>query len=247
MPDAVPEISIVMPAYNEEANLAAFVERCVETLRALGRSGEVVITNDGSTDGTGAVLDALAREYPEVRPLHSERNGGYGAALGRALRESRGELVATIDSDGQFDIRELTDLLERWEPGLDVLTGYRRAKQDTPFRVFADRALNLLVRAMFGLHLRDTNCAFKLLRGDLARTLELESRGFSTPTEILLRCQAAGHRIAEAPVSHAPRPGGMSSLHPVRTGVRFLLFLIYFRLKVFLGRQGIIHPIRREP
>jgi hypothetical protein len=124
--------------------------------------------------------------------------------------------------------------------GYDCVTGFRRAKQDSIFRVLADRGLNRLVRFMFGVKLRDTNCALKVAKGELLRGLRIEARGFPTPTEILIRMQAKGYRIGEAGVSHRERAGGASKLHPWRTAWAMFRFLLYLRTKLNLFRSRII-------
>ena len=108
------------------------------------------------------------------------------------------------------------------------------------FRVVADRCLNLLVRTMFGVHLRDTNCALKVIDGEVLRGLRIEARGYPTPTEICVRLTARGYRLHEHGVNHRERPAGASKLHPFRTAWSFLRFLVYLRHKLRLHRAGIL-------
>jgi hypothetical protein len=113
-------------------------------------------------------------------------------------------------------------------------------KKDSLLRVLADRGMNLLVRAMFGARLRDTNCAIKVVKGEVLRGLRIEARGYPTPTEICLRLAARGYRLGERGVTHRERAAGMSKLHPWRTAWSFLRFLRYLRWKLKLHRAGII-------
>jgi dolichol-phosphate mannosyltransferase len=234
-------ISVAAPCFNEEESIAAVVAEWDAILSLVPRGSEIVLCNDGSKDGTAAILAQLCDKYPRLRVVTFEVNGGYGRALSAAIDATRGEYVVTIDSDGQFDLRDAMGLLGELEDGdYDCVTGFRKAKQDSLFRVLADRGLNRLVRLMFGIRLRDTNCALKVAKGDVLRGLRIEARGYPTPTEILLRLHAQGARLGEAGVSHRERQGGASKLHPWRTAWAMFRFLLYLRTKLKLYRARII-------
>jgi dolichol-phosphate mannosyltransferase len=234
-------ISVAAPCFNEAESIEAVVAEWDAVLSLVPRGSEIVLCNDGSSDGTGAILEKLCARYPRLRVVSFEQNGGYGRALSAAIDATRGEYVVTIDSDGQFDLRDAMGLLGELEDGdYDCVTGFRRAKQDSLFRVLADRGLNRLVRLMFGIRLRDTNCALKVAKGDVLRGLRIEARGYPTPTEILLRLHAKGCRLGEAGVAHRERAGGASKLHPWRTAWAMFRFLCYLRRKLKLFRARII-------
>ena len=169
-------LSVAAPAYNEEANIEAVIRNWEEILSRCDYSTEIVIGNDGSTDKTPEILDRLAVEFGNLRVVHSVVNGGYGDALFRAIYASRGQYVATIDSDGQFDVRDCLSLLQECINGqYDAVAGYRMGKKDTFFRILADRALNLIVRTLFRINYRHTNCALKVFKGDLVREMIIEA------------------------------------------------------------------------
>ncbi len=233
-------LSICAPAYNEAAGIAAVVRSWQQTLHRLGLDAEIVITDDGSTDDTGIILDHLCAEMPSLVVLHHPANAGYGRAVATALAHSRGDEVLTLDSDGQFDPGEYPALSRKLSEGYDVVTGFRLRKQDRLLRVLADRGLNIVVRVLFGLKLRDTNCALKLFRGEVARTLTIEARGFPTPTELLVKAKTYGYRIAEVGITHYPRLAGESKLKVVRTGWQVLLFLLYLKYKQILYRWRVV-------
>ena len=234
-----PPVSLLMPAFNEERTIVTSVR---SLLRLNYPQFEIVICNDGSTDGTGELLRGLQHEYPRLRVLELETNCGYGKAISVAIDATRGEFVATIDSDGQFDLADVPPLLAALEQNadFDLVTGFRSRKLDTPFRVLANHMLNAIVRILFRVRLRDTNCALKVARADTLRGLHLESRGWSTPTEVCLRVHARGRRIGEVAVHHRERTAGASKLHPFRTGWALMKFLVYLRIKVALHRAGIL-------
>lgn len=234
-------ISVAAPCFNEAESIAAVVAEWDGILSSIPRGSEIVLCNDGSTDGTGVILDQLRQRYPRLRVISFEQNGGYGRALSAAINATQGEYVVTIDSDGQFDLSDAMALLAELEDGdYDCVTGYRRAKRDSLFRVLANRGLNSLVQLMFSVKLRDTNCALKVAKGDVLRGLCLEARGYPAPTEIVLRLHARGRRIGEVGVIHRERLGGASKLHPWRTAWAMFRFLLYFRRKLKLFRQRII-------
>jgi glycosyltransferase involved in cell wall biosynthesis len=171
-----------------------------------------------------------------------EPNRGYGYALSQAMARADGEHVVTIDSDGQFDAAEYRLLLaELRRGGYDLVTGYRKGKRDTFVRVVADRGLNVLVRLVFGLRLRDTNCALKLLRRDVAQAIEVEARGYPTPTEILVKADTLGYRIGEVGITHMERLAGQSKLKTFRTAWQMGWFLVYLKLKQVLYRARIVN------
>lgn len=239
--DPKPRLSVAAPCYNEAEGIEAVVAEWDAVLARQPEPTEIVLCNDGSVDGTAEVLDGLRARVPRLRVVHNATNGGYGRALSCAIAATRGEYVATIDSDGQFDLADAFDLLGELERGgYDGVTGWRMGKKDGLLRVFADRCMNLLVRALFGARLRDTNCALKVVKGNVLRELRIEARGYPTPTEICLRLAARGYRLGERGVTHRERAAGASKLHPWRTAWGFLRFLVYLRLKLKLYRARII-------
>ncbi|MEM4724864.1 MAG: glycosyltransferase family 2 protein [Candidatus Hadarchaeum sp.] len=234
-------LSITAPAYNERENIAKMVTYWESIFARDGIQGEIVIGDDGSTDGTKDILRELQGKYDNLVVVDHAVNQGYGVALSSAIAHSQGEYVLTIDSDGQFDAAEYTLLLAEMNKGYDVVTGYRHRKQDQPLRVIADRVLNLIVRLLFRLSLRDTNCALKLLRGDVARRLTIEARGYPTPTELLVRARTLGYRIGEVGITHYERAGGKTKLKALRTSWHMLLFLLYLKYKQMLYQARIIN------
>ena len=239
--DPRPRLSVAAPCYNEAEGIEAVVSEWDAVLATMAQPSEIVLCNDGSTDGTTEVLERLHARFPRLRVVHNANNSGYGRALSCAIAATRGDYIVTIDSDGQFDLTDAFRLLSELESGgYDGVTGWRRRKKDSLVRVLADRSMNLIVRTLFGTRLRDTNCAIKVVKGDLLRALHVEARGYPTPTEICLRLAARGARLGEQDVTHRERAAGMSKLHPFRTAWSFLRFLLYLRCKLQLYRAGIL-------
>ncbi len=234
-------LSITAPAYNERDNIEKVVRSWASIFGQDSIQGEIVIGEDGSTDGTKDILHELQNQLANLVVVDHAANRGYGYALSSAIAQSQGYYVLTIDSDGQFDAREYELLLAEMDRGFDVVTGYRRRKQDQPLRVVADRVLNLIIRILFRLPLRDTNCALKLFKGDVARRLTIEARGYPTPTELLVRAQTLGYRIGETGITHYERAGGRTKLKALRTSLDMLLFLAYLKYKQLLFRMNVIN------
>ena len=234
-------LSITAPSYNERENIEKMVTCWESVFVRDGIQGEIVIGEDGSTDGTKDILRQLQEKWDNLVVVDHPSNQGYGYALSSAIAASHGEYVLTIDSDGQFDAGEYPLLKSEMDKGYDVVTGYRRSKQDNWFRVIADRVLNLIIRVLFALPLRDTNCALKLFRGDVARRLTIEARGYPTPTELLVRARTLGYRIGETGITHYQRAGGQSKLKALRTSWHMLLFLVYLKYRQILFRANVIN------
>lgn len=234
------EISIVMPAFNEEQNIERTIRQSFSALKNLSLNGEVVITEDGSKDNTKAVIQKLQKEFPDLRMVIHEVNAGYGESLKDAILAASGKYIVSIDSDGQFDISETPLLIAKIKEGYDIVAGFRKQKKDSKFKVIADRGLNLIMRLLFGISYRDTNCAFKLYKPGILNKITIEARGYQAPTEILMKLHTLGFKIGEIGVTHFAREKGKSALSPIRTIKAMLFFLIYLRLKISLYRKRII-------
>ena len=236
--------SIVAPVFNEEDVIENVVNKWTEILRSYLVEPEIVLTDDGSSDNTPNILTKLEKRIDFLKIIRHERNGGYGRALQTAIKHSTGEYVVTIDSDGQFDLSEFKLLFKKLQAtNLDSVTGFRKNKQDSAFRVLADRILNLIIRVLFNLRFRDTNCALKLCKGDLLRAVSIESMGYPAPTELLIKLAKSGAKIGEAGVNHYHRQGGSSKLKVLKVGFNMLLFLFYLRFKVFLFDRKVIQML----
>lgn len=235
------KLSIVAPAYNEEACIDEVVKGWITYCALLPFPCEIVVVNDGSSDQTGPILHQLSKKYPNLKIISYDSNGGYGAALSSAIAHSQGEWILTIDSDGQFAIEDLTLLWEEVHENSAACAAGFRKKEDHFLRVFADRVLRLFCRVLFGRPCKDPNCALKLVRGSLLRSLTLESRGFSSPSEIFFKLNALGIDIIEIPVQHYPRTSGISKLKFFETAWKMAAFLLYLRFKIFLHQKGILY------
>lgn len=202
-------ISAFFPCYNDQETIAQVVEKALKVLGELTDDYEVIVVDDGSTDESPRIVDELASRYPQVKVVHHGRNRGYGAAIRTGIAQSGKEWIFYTDGDGQYDVEQLRLLYERRD-GADVVNGYKVCRNDPWYRKFLGSAYNLAVRTLFRLPIRDVDCDFRLLRGDIARSLQLRSSGGAICVEMIRALKEAGCRFEEVPVVHLPRQAGRS-------------------------------------
>ena len=233
----VRELSVFLPCYEEEGNVARTVECAVTVLRErdLDRF-EIIVVNDGSRDRTGAIADALAGEYDEVRVAHHVQNQGYGGALRTGFAEAKFPWVFFTDGDGQFDLNEIDGFLAAADE-VEVVIGYRLQRADHLGRRVNTWLWGLAVRTLFQLRVRDIDCAFKLLsRHALDEVGPLTASGAVISTELLVAARGARIPIREIGVHHYPRQAGAPTGASINVILRALRELVQLRLKTW--RRG---------
>jgi len=224
-PPARPRLTFFFPAYNEQENIARTVELALSQIGPLVPSIEVLAIDDGSTDQTPALADALAAADPRVR-VHHQPNRGYGGAIKAGFEEAQGELICFSDGDLQFDLREMSRLLERLadeRKPVDAVIGFRIKRRDPFHRIFIAKTYNAIVSVAFGLRVRDIDCAMKLFRREVFDGLRLDAEGPFLSAELLIKLRARGVRMAQIGVNHFPRAAGTN------TGASFKKILRTFR------------------
>ncbi len=200
-------LSLVLPAYNEEANIEIVVRRALNILPTFTTGFEVIVVNDGSRDETAAIIDRLATEDPRVKPVHHRVNQGYGGAVQSGFRASACEYVMFMDADRQFDIADIR-LLTPFVPLFDIVAGFRMERSDPIIRRINAEVFNLVIRILFDVHIRDLDCAFKIFGGDLIRSLELTSAGALLNAETQAKLRRQGATMVQVGVPHYPRVAG---------------------------------------
>jgi glycosyltransferase involved in cell wall biosynthesis len=209
-PVALGSLSVVLPCLNEEANVADAIRNAASAAAMTGGDYEIIVVDDGSSDDTAAIVARFVEADSRVRLVVHAHNRGYGDAVRSGIAAARMEWILLTDADLQFDLRELEDFVPLTRSA-DVVWGWRILRQDTPARRAAAAAWNRLVSRLFGLGVRDVDCAFKLIRRDVLERVELRSGGAMISTELAVRCRAAGARFAEVGVHHRPRVAGEES------------------------------------
>jgi glycosyltransferase involved in cell wall biosynthesis len=210
--DRVPGLSVVLPAYNEEANVAVVVEQALDCLPRVADQYEVIVVDDGSRDGTSAAVEPLVAEHhPQVRLLRHERNLGYGAALRTGFSRVRYDAVFYTDADRQFDIAEVEYLLPLLRE-YDAVVGFRVYRYDSPTRLVASTVYNWIVRLLFRVRVRDVDCSFKLFRREVIDKVTIECTDFFVDTELVAKARKWNFRIVEKGVRHYARVAGETSV-----------------------------------
>ena len=203
-------LSVVVPCFNEEGNIARVVTQAAEVGRRLASELEIIVVDDGSTDDTEGVLTMLREIAPELTIVSHPQNRGYGVAVRSGLDRATMDYIFLTDGDGQFDLEELPAAIQLLREH-DVVAGYRTQRQDGWWRRLWGRSWTALVNQVFGLRVRDANCAFKLVPRSLLLSSDLRSQGALISAEILFEARRLDLRVGECAVSHYPRRTGRQS------------------------------------
>lgn len=224
--EPAPEVSVVIPIFNEEASIVPLQEALHAQLARIGRSYEVLYVDDGSTDSSPEVLRRLTEQYPEVRALRFRRNFGQTAALQAGIEQSAGQILVFMDGDLQNDPADIGRLLAKLDEGYDVVSGWRANRQDSWSRRLPSRFANALISWVTGVHLHDYGCTLKAYRRDVLVHGKLygEMHRF-----IPAFASWAGASITEMPVSHHARRFGKSKYGISRT-LRVILDLLTVKM-----------------
>jgi dolichyl-phosphate beta-glucosyltransferase len=235
------DLSIVVPAYNEEQRLGGSLKRIVEYLRRRSGRAEVLVVDDGSTDATVKVAEAAAELSPiPIRVLRNGANRGKGFSVRHGMLQARGRLLLFTDADLSAPIEELERLEAAVLAGYDLALGSRADREliqthQNPLREFAGRTFNLIVRALLVLPFRDTQCGFKLFRRSAAEAVfplqRIERWGFDP--EILYIARQRGLRAIEVPVRWSHAEG--AKIHVVRDSMRMFLDVVRIRWNALCG------------
>jgi dolichyl-phosphate beta-glucosyltransferase len=242
-----PDLSIVIPAFNEEARVGPTLREYVAYCRQGARRVELIVVDDGSLDRTSAVVNTLGSEYPEIRLIRLAENQGKGHAVRSGVVNARGRFVLFADADGATALSEIERLEAALEAGADVAIG-SRAVADAGVKVRArlyrrviGRIFHGLVEALTVPGVKDTQCGFKLFRGPVAHDLfsRMRIRGFSFDVEVLMMAQRRGFRIAEIPVNWTHQPG--SKVNLVTDSARMVRDLFVIRGRYMSGQYNSPH------
>lgn len=203
-------LSVVLPAYNEEDVIADTVEHVDKAISTICPDYEIIIVDDGSIDRTGEIIDGLAVKNKHVSPVHNRPNRGYGGALIAGFSAAEKDLIFFMDADGQFDIEDIKLLLP-YISSYDAVLGFRKHRRDPLHRKINAFGWNTLVHMLFGLKVRDVDCAFKLYHAEVVRRADVRAEGAMINTEMLVKLTRLGYRFIQVGVHHYPRIGGKAT------------------------------------
>ncbi|MEO5365983.1 MAG: glycosyltransferase family 2 protein [Magnetococcus sp. WYHC-3] len=226
-------VSVILPVYNEHLNLTPLYHNLVQVLEPLGEEFELIFVDDGSDDGSFAVIEALHRQDSRVLGIRLRRNFGKSAAYVTGFRHARGNIIVTMDSDQQDDPRDLPAFLACLAQGVDVVIGWKTSGKNTPLRSFASRLFNKTVSHLTGVRLHDTNCPFRAMRRAIFEEIEIYGDLFRF---IPILAAARGFVVREIPIRNLPRPHGKTHFGFARYYRGFLDLLTVLMLTRFLHR-----------
>ncbi len=227
-------VSVFFPCYNEQDNIASLVEKTISVLENLNADFELIIVDDGSSDSTARIADEIAQKDARVKVVHHQINLGYGEALKSGFKAATKELVFYTDGDGQFDIGEMPPLLPMLEE-FDIVSCYRINRKDSIMRKINGWAWTKLVCRLFGMKVRDIDCAFKLYKREIFDKIKMSSSGALIDTEILARAVREGYTITQKGVHHYPRTAGEQTGANLKVILRAFKELFELRKKILSG------------
>jgi len=200
------DISLVVPVYNEEENLPILIPEMTEVLQGLGKSYEMIFVDDGSTDGSRALLKRMIAQDPQIRLLGFKRNCGETAAGAAGLKEARGEIVITMDADLQNDPKDIPKMLD-YLKNYDMVSGWREKREDSRIKRITSKIANGIRNGLSKESVRDSGCTFRTYKRECLQNLKLY-KGMHRFMPTLVRME--GFRVIEIPISHRPRKFGVS-------------------------------------
>lgn len=242
----IKNLSVFFPCVNEEGNIENTVKQAVEVLRKLKLNYEVIVIDDGSIDKTPQIIDRLAKENPNIRAIHHQKNLGYGEALKTGFYNAKYDTIVYTDGDGQFDFGEVTKFIDKLDEG-DLIIGYRMKRQDPIHRILFAKGWVLSLFTFFGLRLKDVDCGFKMIKKKVLDTIpRLESqRGAMINAELAIKTRKYGFRVAQVGVQHYPRKMGKPTGANIRVIIKSYIDLVrlWWKLKdekpLFLLMMGV--------
>ncbi len=225
-------LSIVIPLFNEEGNVRPLYENLTSVLDRVGLESEIILVNDGSTDGTQAILQTLATRDPRVIVIQFRKNFGQTAALSAGIDQARGDVIISMDGDCQNDPADIPRLLEELSRGFDVVSGWRKERHDpTLTKRWPSKAANFIISWISGIKLHDYGCTLKAYKREIIENVKLygETHRF-VPIYVVWQ----GGKVAEIPVTHHPRIRGKTNYGLGRT---FKVILDLLLIKFLEGYQ----------
>ncbi|MEK7090879.1 MAG: glycosyltransferase [Patescibacteria group bacterium] len=205
-------VSVVIPSYNEQDNVAKCLTHVYEVVKKLKLDAEIILVDDGSKDRTGAIAKSFLSKIPILKIVTNRPNRGYGGSLKAGFAAASKKFIVMTHADNQFNISELSGLLEKMEiEGADMVSGIRENDSDSVHRRFVRWLWNTGIRALFGYLASDIDCGFKVFKREILHRVNIPSNGAMIDTQLLAGMRARGMKIVEMPVTHLPRTAGTAT------------------------------------
>ncbi|OGE82645.1 MAG: glycosyl transferase [Candidatus Doudnabacteria bacterium RIFCSPHIGHO2_01_FULL_49_9] len=229
-----PSISVFFPCYNDKGTIATLVLEAKMVLENITDDFEIIVVEDGSTDGSRELLVELEKEVPQLRVILHEKNNGYGAALQSGFRTATKDLIFYTDGDAQYDVKEIPKLLAKMTANIDIVNGYKIKRSDPFHRIIIGYIYQEVMRFAFWLPIKDPDCDFRIMRRKIFDKVTLTSKTGTICIEMVKKFQQAGFRFAEVGVSHFFRIYGKSQFFNFPRVARTLIQLVslWFELMV---------------
>ena len=228
-------ISAFFPCYNDKGTIKKLVEEVALVLKSLVFDFEVIVIDDGSTDGSRELLSELEKKHEFLKLIFHEKNKGYGGALKSGFKVATKDLIFYTDGDGQYDVQELSKLLNLMTEEVDIVNGWKLKRSDLWYRIVIGKIYHWVMKIVFNLHIRDVDCDFRLMRRKIFDKVSLTRDSGVICVEMIRKIEQASFRFVEVGVNHFPRMYGKSQFFSIRklSKVFFNLFDLWWKL-VFL-------------
>lgn len=222
------DITLALPAYNESDNIGNVLNEAIADLESVGRSWEIIVIDNFSTDETAAIAEKMAESEPRIRAIRHDRNRLYAGSCATAIREARGRYVAIMDSDGQAVAADIPRFLDRLEAGANLVFGWRKDRKDPTSRLVVSSIFNRIGKLRLRFPFHDLNCGYRVMDREFAAVADIQHEvNFSNP-ELYVRALNAEKIMDEVVVEHRPRDGGDSSHDFLRSWRLFVAVNKYF-------------------
>lgn len=222
-------LSVFFPCFNEQENVVLMVNKALAIIPSLARKYEIIIVNDGSLDRTKQIAQKLAVQYPQVKVVNHKKNLGYGASLRTGFKSSQYQWVFFTDGDGQFDLTELKKFII-YADKYQVILGYRKNRVEGWKRLLFARLYKLYIDILFRVHVKDIDCAFKLIKTELISDLNLFSNGAFISAEMLYKLKKKQIKFKQIPVQHYARVYGKAT----GANLKVIMIGLWEPLKLYL-------------
>jgi glycosyltransferase involved in cell wall biosynthesis len=206
----IDSLSVILPVYNEEKDIETVLNETASFLKNNFQKYEIIIVNDGSSDRSADIINNFAKDNPDIVVMNHKKNKGYGCAVRTGIGMASLNYIFFMDADGQFRIEDF-NLIKSFIPQYDMVIGFRKQRNDTPFRVLLGKTFTMIINRFYRLNFRDINCAFKLMKRINVQGFELQINGPLINAEILIKAKHSGLKIKEVPIPHYPRLHGQST------------------------------------
>lgn len=222
------ELSVVIPAYNEEKNIENILDLVISALKKW--KIEVIVVDDGSVDRTADIVKKFSEKYDFIHLYHHEKNMGYADALKTGFDHCEGEFITYIDADLQNDPRDVPRLMIYGKQGYGAVVGWRKNRKDKIYRLLISRLYNGFIHLFFNINFPDINGKPKLFRSDVLKNIEIETKQWAVDLELVHKIKKMGYKVIQVPVEHSMRTGGKPKT-TIKRGFITFINLINYKLK----------------